>query len=408
MSSVETISDNELRHLIEMVFKIEPNDNLYQLVQEKFNSIRHFREGLKHVDSIKALKYYQANATITQEDVERLQSMYSFINNIQNMWGQSEVVGLLKYTMLTDFQYEGYMMKHDKNNIIEYDNDIAIKYTVNSPLRSVMGVNTTTTSTNTTHTNTKAKSSNDGLKRSIDTFSVINDVSQWKEWFREFIRILTLMDAENAIDPAYSPSNDEERKKLKNDKTFVSTVLGRVMKEDAGADILKDHEDPSVAWPLIVETYAQGPKAAVQARKYQLFLSTAMIMIPENIKDWHGVPLLTQVEDFVEKRRLYNACSIKPMHDDTFKSNLERFVMKIPELRQVTTNINLDIVKTGTIPDLHRYLEYYKVQAISFDEVNGLTKKINTPSSSRVPTKNKNIASLTINELMGISTRGYI
>ena len=294
------------------------------------------------------------------------------------------MVGIVyKLCKLTNAQYEGYKMKHDKNNIIDYDPSIASKHTANSPLRSVMNVTNTTTSS-TSPTRTSGKSSNDGLQRSIDTFSVINDVSQWKEWFREFIRILTLilMDAENAIDPAYSPSNDEERKKLKNDKTF-----------DAGADILKDHEDPSVAWPLIVKTYAQGPKAAVQARKYQLFLSTAII--PKDIKDWDNVPLLTQVEEFVEKRRLYNACSIKPMHDDTFKSNLERFVMNVPELRSVTTQVNLDIAKTNVEPSLHDYLEYYKVQAISFDEVNGLTKKVNTLSSTRVPTKNKNIASLT-------------
>ena len=88
------------------------------------------------------------------------------------------------------------------------------------------------------------------------------------------------------------------------------------------------------------------------------FLSTAVI--PENIKEWDNVPLLTQFEDFNEKRRLYNACAIKPMPDDTFKSNLERFVMNVPDLRQVTTNINLDIVKTGVEPSLHEYLEYYR------------------------------------------------
>ena len=115
MSSVETISDNVLRHLMEMVFKVGPNDNLYQLVREKFNSIRHFMEGLKHVDNIKAFKYAGMNSTISNEDVERLQSMYSFINNLQNMWGQTEAVGPLKYHLLTDVQYEGYMMKHDKN-----------------------------------------------------------------------------------------------------------------------------------------------------------------------------------------------------------------------------------------------------------------------------------------------------
>ena len=174
------------------------------------------------------------------------------------------------------------------------------------------------------------------------------------------------------------------------------------MKEDAGDQILKDNEDPSVAWPLILKTYTQGPKAAVQARKYQLFLSTAMI--PKDVKNWDNVPLETQFDEFVEKRRLYNACSVKPMHDDTFKSNLERFVMNVSDLRQVTTQINLDSLKTGKEPNLHEYLEYYRAQAISFDEVNGLSKKLSTPSSSRVPTKNKNIASLTINELMGMST----
>jgi hypothetical protein len=44
--------------------------------------------------------------------------------------------------------------------------------------------------------------------------------------------------------------------KLEDDKTFVSTVLGRVIKEDAGADILKDHGDnPAVTtidyWPRL-------------------------------------------------------------------------------------------------------------------------------------------------------------
>ena len=408
MSSVEAISDNGLRHLMEMVFKVVPNDNLYQLVRVKFNSIRHFMEGLKHVDNIKALKYYQSNAAITQEDVERLQSMYSFINNMQNMWGQPTAVGLLEYIKLTDYQYEGYMMEHDKNNIIEYDNDIAVKNTLNSPLRTLMKgphvTNTTTTSnTSSTHTHVKTKSSNSKIKRSFDAFDIFDDVSKWKEWFKEFLKILNLMDVENAIDPAYTPSSDEEREKLKDDKTFVSTVLGKVMKEAAGAAVLKDHDDPTVAWPLIVETYTLGPKAAVQARKYQTFLSTAMI--PEDIKDWDNVPLETQLDDFIEKLRLYNACSARPMHDDTFKSNFERFVMNVSDMRQVTTNINLDRVKTGKEPNLHTYLEYYKAQAISFDEVHGLTKtKLKTPSSSRMPTKNKNIASLTINELMAMST----
>jgi len=405
MSTIETISDNGLRHLMEMVFKIEPNDNLYQLVREKFNSIRHFMEGLKHVDSIKALKYYQSNAAITQEDVEKLQSMYSFINTMQNMWGQPTAVGLLEYIKLTDYQYEGYMMGHDKNNIVEYDDDIALKSTLNSPLRTLMKgphvPNTTTTfNTSSTSTHIKAKSSNTKIKRSFEAFKVFVDVSQWKEWFKEFIKILSLMDAENAIDPVYTPSNDEEREKLKDDKTFVSTVLGRAMKEAAGAAVLKDHDDPTVAWPLIVETYTLGPKAAVQARKYLKSLS--MEVIPEDVKEWDNVPLETQLDDFVEKLRLYNACSVRPMHDDTFKSNFERFVMNVPDMRQVTTNINLERVKTNMEPNLHTYLEYYKAQAISFDEVHNLTKKINIPSSSRVPTKNKNIASLTINELMGM------
>ena len=78
--------------------------------------------------------------------------------------------------------------------------------------------------------------------------------------------------------------------------------------------------------------------------------------------------------------------------------------MNVSDMRQVTTNINLERVKTNKEPDLHTYLEYYKAQAISFDEVHGLNKKkLKTPSSSRMPTENKNIASLTINELMGVS-----
>ena len=362
MSSAETISDNGLRHLIEMVFKIEPNDNLYQLVREKFNSIKHFREGLKHVDSIKAVKYYKTNAAITQEDVERLQSYYSFLNNMQNMWGQPGTVGLLEYIKLTDYQYEGYMMGHDKNNIIEYDDGIAAKSTLHSPLRTLMKgshvTNTTTTSnTSSTHTHVKAKSSNTKIKRSFEAFNVFDDVSKWKEWFKEFLKILNLMGVENAINPAYTPPNDEEREKLKDDKTFVSTVLGKVMKETSGAAVLLDHDDPTVAWPLIVETYTLGPKAAVQARKYMKSLS--MDVIPEDVGEWDNVPLDTQLDEFVEKLRLYNACSTRPMHDDTFKSNFERFVMNVPDMRQVTTNINLERVKTSKEPDLHTYLEYY-------------------------------------------------
>ena len=112
------------------------------------------------------------------------------------------------------------------------------------------------------------------------------------------------------------------------------------MKEAAGASVIKDHDDPTVAWPLIVTTYTLGPKAAVQARKYQTHLSTAIIS--EDIKDWDNVPLETQLDDFVEMRRLHDACSVRPMHDDTFKSNLERYVMNVPDMRQVTTNINLE------------------------------------------------------------------
>ena len=299
MSSAEIISDNGLRHLMEMVFKVEPSDNLYQLVREKFNSIKHFMEGLKHVDSIKALKYYQSNAAITQEDVERLQSYYSFINTMQNSWGQPHVVALLEYTKLSDKQFEGYMMGHDKNNIIEYDNDVAAKHTLNSPLRTLMvgASSTTTTTSSTSSTHVKTKSSNFKIKRSFDAFDIFDDVTKWKEWSKEFLKILNLMGVENAIDPAYTPPNDEGREKLKDDKTFVSTVLGKVVKEAAGAAVLKDHDDPTVAWPLIVETYTLGPKAAVQARKYMKSLSTEMI--PEDVKEWDNVPLETQLDDFV-------------------------------------------------------------------------------------------------------------
>ncbi len=41
---------------------------------------------------------------------------------MQNMWGEPGTVGLVEYIKLTDYQYEGYMMVHDENNIIEYDN----------------------------------------------------------------------------------------------------------------------------------------------------------------------------------------------------------------------------------------------------------------------------------------------
>ena len=186
-------------------------------------------EGLKHVDDIKALKYYQSNAGITQEDVERLQSYYSFINTMQNSWGQPHVVHLLDYAKLSDKQFEGYMMGHDKNNIIEYDNDIAAKHTLNSPLRTLMGgaPSATTTTSNTSNTHGKASSSNPKLKKSFDAFDILDDITKWKEWSKEFLKILSLMGVENAIDPAYNPSNDIEREKLKDDKTFVSTVLGR-------------------------------------------------------------------------------------------------------------------------------------------------------------------------------------
>ena len=72
----------------------------------------------------------------------------------------------------------------------------------------------------------------------------------------------------DALDPTYTPSNDAEREKFEDDKTFISTVLGRVMKEAAGEDILRDNvDDTTVTWPLIVKTYTMGPKASVQARK---------------------------------------------------------------------------------------------------------------------------------------------
>ena len=173
MSSIDIISDNELRHLMEVVFTIDPNDKLYQLVREKFNSVKIFRERLKDVDDVKAFKYAGMNSTISNEDVERLRGMYSFINNMQNMWGESDMVGIVyKLCKLTNAQYEGYMaMKHDKNNIIDYDPSIASKHTVNSPLRSVMNVTNTTTPT-TSPTRTSGKSSNSGLKRSIRCIKV--------------------------------------------------------------------------------------------------------------------------------------------------------------------------------------------------------------------------------------------
>jgi hypothetical protein len=85
-------------------------------------------------------------------------------------------------------------MKHDKNNIIDYDLSIASKHTVNGPLRSVINVtNTTTSTTSPTRASGKTKSSNTGLKRSIDTFKEFNDIAQWKEWFRDFVRIVTML-----------------------------------------------------------------------------------------------------------------------------------------------------------------------------------------------------------------------
>ena len=71
---------------MEVVFTIDPNDKLYQLVREKFNSVKIFRERLKNIDDVKAFRYAGMNSTISNEDVERLRSMYSFINNQQNLW----------------------------------------------------------------------------------------------------------------------------------------------------------------------------------------------------------------------------------------------------------------------------------------------------------------------------------
>ena len=170
---------------------------------DKFNSVKLFRERLKEVNDVKAkdvsdvkaFEYAGMNSTISNEDVERLRGMYSFLNNQQNMWGESDMVGIVHYDKLTNAQYEGYItMKHDKNNIIDYDLSIASKHTVNGPLRSVINVtNTTTSTTSPTRASGKTKSSNTGLKRSIDTFKEFNDIAQWKEWFRDFVRIMLRM-----------------------------------------------------------------------------------------------------------------------------------------------------------------------------------------------------------------------
>ena len=221
MSSVELISDDGLRHLMEAVCKIDPNDKLYQLVRVKFNSIRLFREGLKDVDDVKAFKYetnsisLRSDAAISDDDVDLLRSIYSFINNQQNLWGRSDVFGQTPYNVMTSIQYEGYMMMcHDKDNIVEYDTDIAVLN--GSPLRNVntQPPNTTTTSTNsTTNTGTynKTKSSSTGIKRSIDTFKEFTNILQWKDWFREFVNLVAMMDAKNALDPTYTPYRTMQR-----------------------------------------------------------------------------------------------------------------------------------------------------------------------------------------------------
>ena len=413
MSSVELISDDGLRHLMEAVCKIDPNDKLYQLVRVKFNSIRLFREGLKDVDDVKAFKYetnsisLRSDAAISDDDVDLLRSIYSFINNQQNLWGRSDVFGQTPYNVMTSIQYEGYMMMcHDKDNIVEYDTDIAVLN--GSPLRNVntQPPNTTTTSTNsTTNTGTynKTKSSSTGIKRSIDTFKEFTNILQWKDWFREFVNLVAMMDAKNALDPTYTPSNDAEREKFEDDKTFISTVLGRVMKEAAGEDILRDNvDDTTVTWPLIVKTYTMGPKASVQARKFHKILATAAI--PEDPKAQGGIPLETRLEQFVEMRRLYNSCSITPMSEDNFKVHLERFTMQVRELRQVTTTLSLDYAKTNVMPSLHDVIELYKNQAIMIDEMNGMSKKKIPSSSSRLPfSGNNDLASLNINELTTMS-----
>ena len=299
MSTSNTPSDNvQFEHVLNTFF--EPDSAVRRFLDKNgVNNVRSLKSRWKKWRKEDELEYTDPDDTdtkknLSEEELEELHGLISFINDEQNALGPIRSCPL-NLTAFTKENFQDFLMDFDPDHPIEYDrerarvskhNEDKRKFEMDSLRKlhdqqlasttaNTMTGGITTTSTSTTggggsgsnSTGSGGGNRSDPLveelqrllksqKPDIDAYEEFKDPDDYCDWELGFIVDAEIQGFGNILDENYTPAPGNETKLFETRKKLMYSFLKKILKTEKGKDLLAKYSKTTDAQKIISELTA--------------------------------------------------------------------------------------------------------------------------------------------------------
>jgi len=327
------------------------------------------------------------NSTLSEEHVDELIAMRSYLTYLQNWYGPPGVVGAVNISHTTREDFMFFIHQHAdqdlENDPVRPDNDLMLR-------AQQLRAETNNNNNNRTRSNSRgsSRSTSPTTRRAVNHLLVqfhkkkrpqtdysmsLDNVMQWSEWDRQLRAVVHTQGLEKVLEPLYTPvAGSDEEEVFDEMLGIMYSVFVKLVKETKGLQIVKAHQidrDAQAIYKELSEYYAGEASQMAIANLDEMENSIMEAEIPETRRQ----ALLTSMQKFILKIDDFNnlATPDRQMNDAQKLTNLKRLIRNVPELQSINSMVTVmctGLIGKGRTPTASEKIQMYLSVATMVDK----------------------------------------
>ena len=209
-----------------------------------------------------------------------------------------------------------------------------------------------------------------GIKRDKTQYNEFKDERNFENWKRSFLATARSHRIDDVFNSQYLPTSFEDMEVFEEKQKFAFSVLDATLKSDMGKSLVRKYEDTfnaQMIWKEFVEYMKTSTKAQISSADILSWITSA-----KYDNTWKGTSngfvlyWMNKVQDYdnfiIDQRDRFS--------ENQKLSMLQNTVNDIPELRQVRTNMELEVAKGGNRLSYQQYINLLLSAAATYDKTN--------------------------------------
>ena len=207
-----------------------------------------------------------------------------------------------------------------------------------------------------------------GIRRDVTAFPILKDERYHDEWHRSFSAQARAQDVQDVLNPLYVPTSDEDTALFQEKQKYLYAVLESKVMTDMGRKFVREHErdgDAQKVYEKLLTHHTRSTKAVIDSSNILAYVTSAKLGEGE----WKGSTTSFIINWMDKVRQWEKQCPAEDRFSEGHKRvMLQNAVERIPELRAIKIQSELQVHQTGSLLSYDKYCTLLMSAAQSYDE----------------------------------------